>query len=808
MLKTGHPLSVVGMEAATRAVALGALVAIILLGLAVMIPVIRWFLAERERAETKRVLGGHKGIHGLPSDLLSRITAFYLPQTACDAGSQAASKGAPKRRPLWRLTDDFLRPDSGFRCLVVFGAAGMGKTSFLVNYLVRNEKKPSGREPMTLIALGQSRATEQIAALDESTRQKSVLLLDSLHEDPGAAEDPGRRLLELLELSRDFRRVIITCRNEIFPSLDDAPDELPSGADGAAYKLKQVLLQPFTPRQVAKFLRRVFPIWFLHRRMAGKRIAHAVGPLGGSPLVLSYMPDLVSAPKNPVKLTDIFQVIVTAWLRHEQRWAHPDTLLAFAQQLSLTVQRNRWEKRGSSVGRAVYESLARDVGLDLTKWRTTERSLLIRDAESRLGFVHGAFAEYLFVPAFLGMSADQRKAWLDGRVPSWTSQMKDFALGGFAAPGADLSYTDLRACDLGRFDLSGCRFVEANLTDANLAGARLVETDLRDARLGHTNFNAADLSRADLTGAQLGHADFGGANLTGATFDGADMRGANLEGAELKAAALGSARIDAASLRPVAPPSAQWDGEILVEPATGMRFVWIPGNRFQMGGKAELNESPIHWVRLSSFWFGETPVTNRQYGKFLVETGYRQPEYWQDPRFSDPDQPVVGVSFEDAKEFCRWLGSVSGLAATLPSEAEWEYAARGTDGRDYPWGKHPGASRACFGEDASTGRPAKVGAFPAGKGPFGTLDQAGTVWEWCLDVWDEMAYLKRAGKELVDPVVAAGEPGVQVVRGGSWFFPAEDLRAPFRGRNRAASRDDDLGFRVAAAPCRQRLDLE
>jgi serine/threonine-protein kinase len=795
MSRAGLPFSFVW-------VALAALVGIALIGLVVLVPVIRWLLSERDQADTKKILGQHKGIWGFAPDLLMRVGAFYLPQNACDAGSQASSKGAPKRRPLWRFADEFTRSDSPHRCLLVFGASGMGKTAFLVNHLVRNEKKATGREPVTLVDLGHSHATEHITAVDEGVRKKSVLLLDGLHEDPGAAEDPQRRLLELLELGRDFRRVIITCRNELFLSLDDVPDELPSGEEGGDYKLRKLLLQPFTPRQVNKYLRRLFPIWLVHRRWAARRIAKSLGPLGASPLVLAFMPDLVSAPRPPGKLTDIFQLIVGAWLKREQRWARPDTLLAFSQQLALAMLRNRWEKRGSSVGRAVFESLGRDVGLDLSKWRTTNRSLLIRDAEGRLGFVHSSLMEYLFVPAFLGMNADQRKAWLGGSFPTWTAQMKDFALAGFAVPGADLSYVDLRSRDLGRLDLSGCRLTEANLTDSNLAGARLAEADLRGARLGHANLGGADLSRADLSGAQLGHADLGGANLTGATFDGADMRGSNLEGAELRAAALGSARLDVASLRPVAPPSAQWDGQILVEPVTGMRFVWVPGNRFQMGGKVELNESPIHWVRLSSFWLGETPVTNRQYARFLAETGSRQPEYWQDARFSDPDQPVVGVSFEDAMEFCRWLGTVSGLLATLPSEAQWEYAARGTDGRDYPWGKHPGASRACFGEDASTGRPAKVGAYPAGKGPFGTLDQAGTVWEWCLDVWDEMAYLKRAGKEQVDPVVAAGEPGVQVVRGGSWFFPAEDLRAPFRGRNRAASRDDDLGFRVAAAPCR------
>lgn len=184
-----------------------------------------------------------------------------------------------------------------------------------------------------------------------------------------------------------------------------------------------------------------------------------------------------------------------------------------------------------------------------------------------------------------------------------------------------------------------------------------------------------------------------------------------------------------------------------------------------------------------------------------------------DPRFSDTDQPVVGVSYQDALAFCGWLSAESGLEVVLPTEAQWEYAARGIDGRQHSWGAaRPDPTRACFAEDAFDGRPAKVGSFPPGSGPFGTQDQAGNVWEWCLDTWDDMAYVKRARKgpgDALDPLVEEGESGTQAVRGGSWFFPPDDLRACRRSKSNADNRDDDLGFRVAVlATPRQQRDSE
>lgn len=218
-----------------------------------------------------------------------------------------------------------------------------------------------------------------------------------------------------------------------------------------------------------------------------------------------------------------------------------------------------------------------------------------------------------------------------------------------------------------------------------------------------------------------------------------------------------------------------------IEPITGLRFLWVPGGSFLMGAPADDpeardDEKPPRLVTLAGFWLAETAVTNAQYGEYLRSTDLdTDPRYWRHRRFSGKDQPVVGVGWHEAMAFCEWLHHASGRSTTLPSQAQWERAARGTDGRRYPWGDEaPDPTRACFGR--IFGQPAPVGQHPRGRGPFAHLDLAGNVWEWCQDVLDT--------------------PGRRSCRGGGWASRAQFLRSTFR--KTAAARDgaNTLGFRV------------
>jgi formylglycine-generating enzyme required for sulfatase activity len=239
-----------------------------------------------------------------------------------------------------------------------------------------------------------------------------------------------------------------------------------------------------------------------------------------------------------------------------------------------------------------------------------------------------------------------------------------------------------------------------------------------------------------------------------------------------------------------------------LELPTGIRALRVPGGRFEMGAE-DLGSwpRPVHPVRISAFWLAETTVTNAQYAEFLEATKHREPRYWRDKEYSRPGQPVVGVTWHDASAFCAWLSEVSGRSVVLPSEAQWEFAARGPEGRKYPWGdEEPDEPRARFGlgwEEGAT----EVGSHPAGRGPYGHLDLVGNVWEWCRDVWDEKAYAKRqkSGQEVVDPEVT--DPGdIRCLRGGAFVYVAQYLRAAYRSRYDAERWFLSFGFRVAVVP--------
>ncbi|MGH3938165.1 MAG: SUMF1/EgtB/PvdO family nonheme iron enzyme [Pseudonocardiaceae bacterium] len=237
----------------------------------------------------------------------------------------------------------------------------------------------------------------------------------------------------------------------------------------------------------------------------------------------------------------------------------------------------------------------------------------------------------------------------------------------------------------------------------------------------------------------------------------------------------------------------------VIDELTGIVMLPIPPGEFIMGSlDVSAAERPPHTVRISRFWLAETSVTNRQYEIFLQETHHAEPAFWREPRFAGPELPIVGVNWYDALEFCRWLSTRTGLPYTLPSEAQWEYAARSTDGRRYPWGnEEPDRTRACYLHGDTDSHPEPVGSFPLGRGPFGCLDQAGNVWEWCLDMWDPEVYGRRVDETPIDPIVSTGLAAMRVLRGGNWWFTVEGLDASYRFRNPVDNRNDDIGFRVA-----------
>jgi formylglycine-generating enzyme required for sulfatase activity len=227
--------------------------------------------------------------------------------------------------------------------------------------------------------------------------------------------------------------------------------------------------------------------------------------------------------------------------------------------------------------------------------------------------------------------------------------------------------------------------------------------------------------------------------------------------------------------------------DVLINEKDGSELVLIPAGEFLMGSDdGDEDERPPHAVYLPDYRISRYPVTNRKYGMFLEETRHREPEYWHDRKFNAPNQPVVGVSWHDAQAYCRWAG------LRLPTEAEWEKAARGTDGRKYPWGDDdPDESRCNFGNNV--GRTTDVGSYPKGVSPYGIHDMAGNVWEWTHSLYKKYPYRPNDGREDED------RSGDRVVRGGSWFIHRGYARGAYRGYGHPGGFDNNFGFRLVVA---------
>ena len=247
---------------------------------------------------------------------------------------------------------------------------------------------------------------------------------------------------------------------------------------------------------------------------------------------------------------------------------------------------------------------------------------------------------------------------------------------------------------------------------------------------------------------------------------------------------------------PIVEPTVEGLGRTWTRPPDGMVMVYVPAGEFEMGStNGRRDEQPVHTVALDGFWIDRTEVTNGQYER-CVEAGVCDPPESSNSRTRDTyygdsdyvDYPVVEVGWPRSRTYCEWAG------ARLPTEAEWEYAARGSDGREYPWGNdEPDCDKANYWEPEAECAidTVAVGSYPAGASWCGAHDMGGNVWEWIADHYGEYP-----AERQVNPTGAPFGP-YRGMRGGSWFNDGVSMRCANRDRDPAYTWFYSVGFRCA-----------
>ena len=236
----------------------------------------------------------------------------------------------------------------------------------------------------------------------------------------------------------------------------------------------------------------------------------------------------------------------------------------------------------------------------------------------------------------------------------------------------------------------------------------------------------------------------------------------------------------------VSPEGARYSG------ITQPRIARIPAGFFLMGSETgQDNERPVHRVWLDEFSLAECQVTHAEYAQFLLATGHAQPPHWSDPNFSSPEQPVVAVSWFDAAAYCEWLSGATGHAYRLPTEAEWERAARGgIEQNEYPWGNGSPEALPNYSGRWRTG-PEPVGG--AERNAYGLCDIGANVHEWCADWFSADYYGASPDRNPQGPATGTRRAS----RGGSWRHYTKVSRCAARSSIPPEFQYADYGFRVA-----------
>ncbi len=388
-----------------------------------------WWKTWRDRRRLRSRLGAELYT---PEDILRATTYYIRPncQQIDPAGGEESRLLAPVQEDLFEAVDRILASPSDYKYTILLADSGMGKTSFVLNYYAYHWRhwRKRRRFDLAVVPLGIPNADELVKKIPNP--QNTVLFFDAFDEDTRAIRNHLKRLGELLDLSKEFRQVLITCRTQFFRREEEILRETgrirvatTSAGQSREYLFYKLYLAPFSDEQVEAYVKRRFSIWRRHQRRAAWKIVEKIPDLIARPMLLSFIKELVDSRKSFQYAFQIYEEMVEGWLKREGGFVKDkEALRRFSESLAVDLYVNRETRHAEKVGHEELEPLAQKFGITgLKDWQLRGRSLLNRDADGNYKFVHRSIMEYLFLKRFV----DDNKAV---QKTPWTDQMKRFLL--------------------------------------------------------------------------------------------------------------------------------------------------------------------------------------------------------------------------------------------------------------------------------------------------------------------------------------------------------------------------------------------
>ncbi|MBN1482003.1 DUF1566 domain-containing protein [candidate division KSB1 bacterium] len=367
----------------------------------------------------KRSLEKHLSGALYPVGILEQATRNYIEpfcQSIDPSGGEDAKLVYSTKENIFQAMDNNLYHPTEYRYLILLADSGMGKTSFLLNYYVRNIRRLRNKLDIVLLPLGIPDVDERIQKI--KNQQKKVLFLDALDEDTLAIVDHKERLRQLIKLTKEFKKIVITCRTQFFPKDEEIPG--PTGivrvhplraGQKAEYVFHKIYLSPFNDKQVSHYLRRHYPVWQFRQRKRACELVQKMPDLKIRPMLLAHIKDLVAAERDFYYSFQIYEEMIEAWLLREEgrvEGLNKEPLRQFCERLAVDIYLNRQERKSERVARSLITELIQQFGIKVDDWQLTGRSLLNRDALGNYKFAHRSIMEYLYVLQLLKMPSAQR----------------------------------------------------------------------------------------------------------------------------------------------------------------------------------------------------------------------------------------------------------------------------------------------------------------------------------------------------------------------------------------------------------------